>query len=227
MNRPRTGTRRAVLILAVLAVAALHVARTQPDPDPGTTQAPGGPAVEQLATLPVTAETGADGYERDRFGTGWAAAPEGCDTRTAVLVDEALTPPTVEGCTVVAGEWVSTYDGARVTDPAGLDVDHLVPLAEAWTSGAHRWTDQQRRAFANDLDPGRPDALIAVTASANGTKGDGDPAEWLPPDRARHCWYATAWVTQKAAWHLAVDEAEHQALADAVAGCPPDQGATP
>jgi hypothetical protein len=137
-----------------------------------------------------------------------------------VLLDEAVAAATVDGCEVLAGRWVSSYDSVETTDPNSLDIDHLVPLAEAWASGADRWTDQRREAFANDLDSTRPDALIAVTAAANRAKGDSDPAEWLPADPAMRCRYVDAWITQKAAWHLAVDPAERQALTHALATCP-------
>jgi hypothetical protein len=113
---------------------------------------------------------------------------------------------------------VSAWDATRVTDPARLDIDHLVPLAEAWTSGASGWDRARRVAFANDL--ARPDALDAVTAHANRAKGDDDPAGWMPPRRTTWCRYATAWITQKHAWGLTVDADERQALITALATCP-------
>jgi hypothetical protein len=214
--------------LAVLAAAAMLSGLGQrtdtasdATPDPGAvTRTVGGPAAELLDTLTVAPETGPAGYDRDRFDAGWQTGPDGCDTRDHVLAAESLTPPRHDGCTVVAGEWLSAWDGARLADPAGLDIDHLVPLAEAWASGASSWDDGRRVAFANDVDPGRPDALVAVAAAANRAKGDRDPAEWLPPERAVWCRYANAWITQKAAWSLTIDDAEHQALADALATCP-------
>jgi len=59
------------------------------------------------------------------------------------------------------------------------DADHLVPLAEAWESGASGWTAKDREAYANLLDD--PSALIAVSAASNRSKADQDPATWLPP----------------------------------------------
>lgn len=179
----------------------------------------GGPA-EQLAALPIAPETAIATYTREQFGAGWTRTGNGCDTRDRVLADEAVAPIGTSGCSVVSGRWRSLYDGATVEDPAALDIDHLVPLAEAWSSGAHAWTSDQREAFANDLDPTRPDALVAVTATSNRTKGDSDPAEWLPTDPAEHCRYARAWITEKAAWGLTIDPAEHQALTNIVATCP-------
>ena len=100
---------------------------------------------------------------------------------------------------------------------ADLDVDHLVPLAEAWRSGAHAWDDARRRAFANDLD--EPDALVAVTATSNRQKGDKDPAGWLPPRREQWCWYASAWIRVKAKWDLTADPDEAAALRQVLASC--------
>ena len=80
-------------------------------------------------------------------------------------------------CAATSGSWYSAYDGATWTAASDVDIDHLVPLAEAWDSGASGWTTAQRQAFANDLT--RPQ-LIAVTDNVNQSKGDQDPAEWMP-----------------------------------------------
>jgi hypothetical protein len=76
---------------------------------------------------------------------------------------------------VVSGSWRSLYDGATWSDPADVDIDHVVALAEAWTSGAASWTPGQREAFANDLNFG--ESLRAVTDNVNSSKGARDPAE--------------------------------------------------
>lgn len=177
------------------------------------------PAGELLESLTVTTETDPSGYDRAQFGAGWQSGADGCDTRDRVLAGESRTPVRRDRCTVVAGDWLSAWDNTAVADPAALDIDHLVPLAEAWTSGAASWDPARRVAFANDLNPARPDALVAVTAKSNRAKGDGDPAQWMPPARAVWCRYATAWITQKHAWHLSIDPAERQALADALDTC--------
>lgn len=94
----------------------------------------------------------------------------------------------------------------------------MVPLAEAWDSGAHAWTADQREAYANDLD--EPRALVAVTARTNRSKADQDPAEWLPPGQAAHCRYVAHWLTVKLRWQLAADRAERDALTTLAAACP-------
>lgn len=119
------------------------------------------------------------GYDRDLFEHWVDGDGDGCSTREEVLVDEATEPVTVgDGCEPRGGRWFSWYDGARWTDTGDLDVDHLVPLAEAWDSGARRWSDRVRERFANDLGDAR--SLVAVTDVVNASKGDRDLREWLP-----------------------------------------------
>ncbi|MFF2721438.1 DUF1524 domain-containing protein [Streptomyces sp. NPDC058011] len=81
-----------------------------------------------------------------------------------------------------AGSWRSYYDDVEVTGAKGLDIDHVVPLAEAWNSGAHAWTPKRREAYANDLAAER--SLVAVTAKTNRSKADREPGPYgcRPPD---------------------------------------------
>ena len=103
--------------------------------------------------------------------------------------------------------------------PRSFDIDHLVPLKEAWDSGAWRWGADERTAYANDLD--YVSALIAVSASSNRSKGDQDPAEWMPPRAEDSCAYATGWIGVKYRWRLAVDAQEKRALQGILRNCPP------
>jgi DNA uptake protein ComE-like DNA-binding protein len=103
------------------------------------------------------------------------------------------------------------------TNASGFDVDHFVPLAEAWDSGAANWDSATRQAFANDLDFSM--SLIAVTASSNRSKSDRDPAEWLPTNTAYHCEYAVAWVQVKVRWKLTIDSAEKEKLLSLANSC--------
>jgi hypothetical protein len=208
----------AALVFAVFPVVA-HLQRPHtagpPLPPPAT-----GAVADLLAGLRVAPDSDGASYMRDLFGAGWTTQPDGCTTREDVLAAETA-PEALrrrDGCTIAAGDWVSLYDGRRTTDPAELEIDHVVALAEAWSSGASRWSGAQRAAFANDL--GYPDALIAVTAATNQAKSDHDPAEWMPPAPDAWCRYATAWITQKARWQLTVDPAEHDALAQVLTACP-------
>ncbi len=178
-----------------------------------------------LAGVEVRPESTGGDYDRSRFG-GWIDADgNSCDTRAEVLRAESATPAQVDPgrCTVVAGDWLSIYDGYTTDDPTELEIDHLVALAEAWRSGADAWSDQRRIAFANDLD--HPGALVAVTAATNRSKSDRDPASWQPSNRGAWCLYAADWLTVKQRWQLTMDAREARALRNMLAGC--GQGSPP
>jgi hypothetical protein len=91
----------------------------------------------------------------------------------------------------------------------------MVPLSEAWRSGAWKWSPAQREAFANDLTDSR--ALVAVTASLNRQKSDQDPSTWLPP--INQCAYVSNWIAIKVRYSLTIDTAEANALTTLVASC--------
>lgn len=172
--------------------------------------------LSMLRSLTVAPERPA-GYDRDLF-PHWDYLGDDCDVRDRVLIVEAVRgPSTGTSCPVGAGRWFSAFDGVPVRDPSQLDVDHMVPLAEAWGSGARRWSTSVREAFANDL--GYAGSLIAVTASSNRSKGDQDPAEWLPPRTAYRCTYVSEWVAVKWRWRLTVDSSEQAALRVLVDAC--------
>lgn len=172
-----------------------------------------------LAGLRVAPEGPRAGYSRDLFPHWVDADGDRCDTREEVLIAESTSPAQVDpyGCKVVAGDWVSLYDGLTTGDPAELDVDHVVALAEAWDSGASSWDEARRRDFANDLD--HPQALRAVSASSNRSKSDSDPAQWRPPRPEAWCEFARDWVAVKFAWDLAADEAEVAVLRQLLGTC--------
>ncbi len=159
------------------------------------------------------------GYDRDLFDHWVDVDGDGCDARREVLIAEAIEVPRVgSSCSLSGGRWYSRYDGATATGTgSNFDVDHLVPLAEAWDSGAHGWDSDTRRRYANDL--GYAHSLVAVSASSNSAKGAADPAEWLPPEVSVRCWYAEAWIAVKSRWELSVDEVESRALNDLVSEC--------
>ncbi len=175
---------------------------------PANAASGGNDAVKVLNSLSQKAESGS-GYKRSKF-THWTSK-NGCDTRASVLKAETrVSVTTNSNCTVLTGSWLSAYDGQTVTSAGALDIDHMVPLAEAWGSGAKKWNSATRTAFANDT--GYDGSLIAVTASTNRSKSDRDPAEWLPPDTSYRCTYAKTWVATKWRWNLTVDTTEKRAL---------------
>jgi hypothetical protein len=173
-----------------------------------------GSASEKLETLTVASAGSMRGYSRERF-PHWRDTGKNCDVRDSVLERDGSDIKR-SGCNVVAGRWESVYDNRAFTDPSDVDVDHVVPLANAWRSGADEWDDAQRGEFANDLT--RPQ-LIAVSASSNRAKGDQDPSQWKPANRSHWCEYAESWVTVKHHWRLSVTSAEKAALADMLEEC--------
>jgi hypothetical protein len=176
------------------------------------------PLREAVAALPV-AEESRDGYQREKFRHWIDADGDGCNTRAEVLIDEAVIAPEVgPKCVLAGGRWYSSYDDEYVSDARALDIDHVVPLAEAWDSGASAWAAARREAYANDLH--EPRALAAVTARSNRSKGDQDPSTWFPPYAAAHCGYITDWVIVKTRWGLTVDRNEKAVLTDKAASCP-------
>ena len=160
----------------------------------------------QAETLQLTvAEDKTTGYNRSAFKHWIDADKDGCDTRAEVLIEEAIVKPKIGlKCKLTGGKWVSAYDGKTITNPSQLDVDHMVPLAEAWRSGAWKWTAAQRQAYANDLE--NSEALIAVTLTTNRSKGDKDPTLWTPAKI--YCEYLNSWIKIKSQYNLTVDVLE-------------------
>ncbi|MFR9675758.1 HNH endonuclease family protein [Streptomyces sp. TR02-1] len=176
------------------------------------------PLRDAVAALPLSAED-RTGYDRvSSYGRWIDIDKDGCRTRSEVLLEEAVVAPSRTGrCRLSGGRWFSWYDGSVVDGPRGLDIDHVVPLAESWDSGASAWTRERRSAYANYLDD--PRHLVAVTARSNRQKADRDPADWMPADPVQ-CRYAADWTAVKLSWGLSADMAEREALAGVAASCP-------
>jgi hypothetical protein len=169
----------------------------------------------EKTTLEMTADH-VGGYSRSLFRHWIDADKDGCNTRYEVLIAEAIVKPKVgAGCYLTGGKWKSPYEGKVFTNPSGLDIDHMVPLAEAWRSGAWAWTAAQRMEFANDLEDSR--SLLAVTASLNRSKGDRDVAGWLPVKA--QCAYISNWIAVKSRFDLTVDPIEGDFLKAKIASC--------
>jgi Protein of unknown function (DUF1524) len=207
---------------AALAVAAAAGCDALPLPGapggagggPAATTGGDGSAGARLGRLTVARAGSMRGYSRARF-PHWRKIGENCDVRDAVLKRDG-TKVKYSGCNVVAGTWRSPYDGVVLDSPATVDVDHLVPLANAWRSGAAAWSEQAREDFANDLDDPQ---LVAVSASSNRAKGDQDPSTWRPRMTGDWCVYATDWIAVKTRWKLTVTTGEKAALADMLETC--------
>jgi hypothetical protein len=171
-------------------------------------------AEAQLKKLVVAKAGSMKGYSREKF-PHWRSAGKNCDVRDSVLKRDG-TKVKFSGCNVVAGTWKSLYDGQTLDTPTKVDIDHMVPLANAWRSGAAAWTDAKRSDFANDLDDPQ---LVAVSASSNRSKGDQDPSTWKPTESSSWCEYARDWIAVKTQWKLTVTTAEKSALADMLEKC--------
>lgn len=153
-------------------------------------------------------------YDRTEWDL-WIDADGDCqDTRQEVLIQESLVMVTLDprGCRVLAGMWQDEYTGNVYTDPGDLDIDHRVPLANAHRSGGWQWDLPRKRDYANDLSD--PEHLVAVSASANRSKGDKGPEAWKPPLRQDWCHYASAWRAIKQRWNLSMTTDEEHALSE-------------
>ena len=159
----------------------------------------------------VVAQDYQGSYSRSAFKHWIDADRDGCDTRSEVLIAEATVKPTVgKKCALTGGKWLSPYDGKFTTKASELDIDHLVPLAEAWRSGAWAWTAKQRQDYANDLGDKR--ALIAVTLTSNRSKSDNDISVWTP--KLDLCGYTRSWIAIKIRYSLTYDAEEAKAITD-------------
>ncbi|MFE9859869.1 HNH endonuclease family protein [Streptomyces sp. NPDC005780] len=208
--------RRIAVLAASAALAATTGLLTAPSAQAAMpTPVSASTARTYLSELTVKAEGSSTGYSRDKF-PHWITQSGACNTREVVLKRDGTNVSQDSSCAAVSGSWYSEYDGATWTAASDLDIDHMVPLAEAWRSGASGWTTAQRQSYANDLT--RPQ-LIAVTDNVNQSKGDQDPATWLPSRTAYKCTYVRAWVHVKHYYDLSVDSAEKSALQSALSGC--------
>lgn len=216
MNRAAV-TSLVVFVLLVALGWYLTKLQSSQDSSPSSpsTTGPAPAGSKDLGALKIAPEGKMAGYSRDRF-PHWASQGNSCDTREIVLQRQGTDVKTDKDCKSVSGTWNSPYDNVVIKDAGEVDIDHAVPLAEAWRSGADKWTDDERKAFANDLGGIQ---LIAVTAKSNRGKGDQDPAKWKPPVEAYWCTYAQHWISVKITYKLTADQAEHDALATMLKAC--------
>ena len=204
---------------ALFLILGLTAALATVSSGPATATPPNIPSVttarSELASLRVAADGSMSGYSRDKL-PHWITVSGACNTRETVLKRDGTSVVTDSSCAATSGRWFSPYDGATWTAASDVDIDHIVPLADAWRTGASGWTTAQRQAFANDLsDP----QLIAVTDNVNQAKGDQTPATWKPPLTSYWCTYAKMWTHVKARFSLTVNSAERAALTDMLNRC--------
>ncbi|THV43083.1 HNH endonuclease family protein [Glycomyces buryatensis] len=202
----RAAATLAASALAVIGVIAIDSAPAQAVPPPGIPSAE--TAATELAGLTVESEANGDSYDRDLF-PHWSSVGDGCTARQYVLSRDGEDVVLGDDCQPDSGNWQSDFDDTWTTTVSNATIDHVVALSEAWASGASEWTTAEREAFANDIES--PQLWIATT-SANSSKSDYDPAEWMPTNTSVHCDYIKAWIHVKSLYDLSVDSAEHDAL---------------
>ena len=224
--------RRLRLVAFFLAVAALAAGCaagpvSSPTSRPAATSRPAvvharrGSALAAVSHLEVKGRAPKTGYSREQFGDGWASL-DGCDTRDRILARDLRAKSfrsATRRCVVLSGRLADPYTSATIMFARGgaseVDIDHVVALGDAWQKGAARWPHAERVAFAND-----PLNLLAVDASANRQKGDGDTATWLPANKSFRCAYVARQVSVKLKYALSVTAAERDAMRRVLGKCP-------
>jgi hypothetical protein len=209
-------------VIAVGVVAGAPSAAADPLPPDADVRA-------KFDALLIKGRAPKTGYDRSLFGESWTddvtvpGGRNGCDTRNDILrrdlVDVVLKPGSND-CAVLRGILNDPYTGTTVEFVRGprsaeVQIDHIVALSDAWQKGAQQLDEARRRDFAND-----PANLQATIGWVNQQKGDGDAATWLPPNAAYRCTFVTRIVDVKAGHGLWVTQAEHDAIAGVLAGCP-------
>jgi hypothetical protein len=196
-----------VLVTALLSAPA---ASAYPPSPPGEST-----ARANLAKLTVAPDGSMDGYDRDKF-PHWKLQDGNCDTRETVLKRDGTNVVVDNACQPTSGSWYSVYDGVWLDSSSDVHIDHVVPLAEAWRTGASSWTQSKREAFANDLSSQQ---LIAVSGSSNTSKGDKAPESWKPSNTGYWCMYARSWINVKYTYDLTVTSDEVSALESMLDRC--------
>ena len=180
-----------------------------------------GTALAAVAKLTVKGRAPKTGYSRDAFGQAWFDTNRnGCDTRNDILRRDLVNKDMKNWCKVLAGTRnPDPYTAKKIRFVVGggseIDIDHVVALSDAWQKGAAKWPAGKRLAFAND-----PLNLLAVDAGANRSKGDGDAATWLPPNKSYRCTYVARQVAVKLKYQVWVTPAERDAMVRVLSKCP-------
>ncbi|MEU6712541.1 HNH endonuclease family protein [Nonomuraea sp. NPDC046802] len=181
-------------------------------------------ARDKLAKLTVKGRAPKTGFDRDEFGSPWADVDHnGCDTRNDILkrdLENETFKPGSRDCIVLTGTLNDPYSGKTIQFKRGqntstaVQIDHLVPLSDAWQKGAQQWPATKRKEFAND-----PLNLMAVDGPLNGQKSDSDAATWLPPRKEYRCTYIARQIEVKSKYGVWVTSAEKGAMKTVLDGC--------
>ena len=179
-------------------------------------------AAKVLAKLQVKGRAPKTGYSRSLFSDGWGDIGY-CDTRNYILKRDlrSITWRSGENCIVATGVLQDPYTGATINFVRGVktslavQIDHIVAVSDAWQKGAQQMTPGNRYSFYND-----PLNLLAVDGPTNESKGDGDAATWLPPNKSFRCTYVSRQIAVKAKYKLWVTSAEKDAMSRVLISCP-------
>ena len=179
-------------------------------------------ATKVLAKLAVKGRAPKTGYSRSLFSDGWGDVGY-CDTRNYILKRDlrSITWRSGENCIVATGVLQDPYTGATINFVRGVrtslavQIDHIVAVSDAWQKGAQQMTSANRYNFYND-----PLNLLAVDGPTNESKGDGDAATWLPPNKSFRCTYVSRQIAVKAKYKLWVTSAEKDAMSRVLSTCP-------
>ncbi|HVE99819.1 MAG TPA: HNH endonuclease family protein [Rubrobacteraceae bacterium] len=212
-----------ILVLAVTGCGLVELGSPEEDAGGSGTSQVSGPneVLEALADLEVSDPGSMSGYSRESFkhwsranDFGWDAPESSCDAREAALIRDGEDVMVGSGCKVTSGSWYDPYTNQTFTNPSDIDTDHVVPLANAYRSGASSWSNEERERYAND-----PDVLLSVEDNANQSKGDKGPEAWKPPNEAVWCDYAQRWVGIKDKYDMSINPEEKEALSQMLDGC--------
>lgn len=198
------------------ATAAAQLRKGLPSADNGAW------ARTTLTTLRVANDATMSGYSRalfphwrDASTWGWPTAPNNaCNSRNAALARDGAGVKMSSTCTRLTGTWVDPYSAKKFNSSADIDIDHIVPLAEAYRTGARSWTTTKRTQYAND-----PIVLVSAQDTLNQAKGDKGPEAWRPPNTAAYCNYAIRWVAVKKKYALTISAAEKEKLTSMLGKC--------
>ena len=157
----------------------------------------------------------AERYNRQQHFGGWLQDTNSgscLNTRGKVLVRDSKTTPSFSnnGCTVYSGQWDEPYTGRLRTQARDIQIDHMVPLKNAYMTGAHEWDFNKRCLYANFM--GNRMHLISADGPENLKKGDQTPAGYVPPNQTYICQYVKNWLNIKAIWDLRVTPPEGEAV---------------
>lgn len=172
----------------------------------------------QIANNDAEIEATIPRYNRIEMFGGWVNedSPVNCyNTRAEVLLRDSIEPNKVtfspgNPCQVTKGDWLDPYTGDRFKLAKAVQVDHVVPLKNAYRSGAHQWAKERRCHYANFLQD--PEHLLAVSGHENMSKGDSGPNSYLPPNEEYVCTYLRNWMQIKAVWSLGYTDIEANAI---------------